>query len=203
MNKLRYNLWWSEQGIIDCTYAPTYDGCNGGDHRDAWYYIYKSGGQQPASTYSYASGGTGKDTTCKFTYTKVYAKLANAGIDLPQNETAIQAALVSNGPITFAYYVTNNFFYYKYVHFHLYYQVVECPIFVSRSGVFSDTSCKSDVASLNHEMVIVGYGVLNNVPYWIVRNQWGTGWGQSGYAFIRRNTNECGIANEAGYPIVA
>jgi C1A family cysteine protease len=52
-------------------------------------------------------------------------------------------------------------------------------------------------------MVIVGYGVLNNVPYWIVRNQWGTGWGQSGYAFIRRNTNECGIAIEAGYPIVA
>ena len=51
-------------------------------------------------------------------------------------------------------------------------------------------------------MVIVGYGTLNNVPYWIVRNTWGTSWGQSGYVFIKRGTNECGIAVEAGYPTV-
>jgi C1A family cysteine protease len=51
-------------------------------------------------------------------------------------------------------------------------------------------------------MVIVGYGVSGTTPYWIVRNQWGTNWGQAGYVFIRRNTNECGIAVEAGYPTV-
>jgi C1A family cysteine protease len=68
--------------------------------------------------------------------------------------------------------------------------------------VFSDSTCKKDYKSLNHEMVIVGYGELNNVPYWIVRNTWGTSWGQGGYVFIKRNTNECGIAVEAGYPTV-
>jgi Papain family cysteine protease len=68
---------------------------------------------QPSSTYAYTSGSTGKDTACKFSSTKVYAKLANAGTDIPQNETAIQAALVAKGPITFAYYVSNSFFSYK------------------------------------------------------------------------------------------
>jgi hypothetical protein len=48
-----------------------------------------------------------------FSKAKVYAKLANAGSDLPQNETAIQAALVAKGPITTAYYSSNNFHFYK------------------------------------------------------------------------------------------
>jgi Papain family cysteine protease len=99
--------------LVDCTYAASYDGCNGGDHHDAWYYLFKAGGQQPSSTYAYTSGATGKDTTCKFSSAKAYAKLANAGTDLPQNETAIQAALVAKGPITTAYYVSNNFYSYK------------------------------------------------------------------------------------------
>ena len=57
----------------------------------------------------------------------------------------------------------------------------------------------SDVVS---SCSLIGYGVSGTTPYWIVRNQWGTGWGQAGYIFIRRNTNECGIAVEAGYPTV-
>ena len=72
-----------------------------------------------------------------------------------------------------------------------------------RSGVFSDATCFTDYGSLNHEMVIVGYGVLNGVRFWIVRNQWGTEWGLKGYVLIRRGTNECGIAVESGYPTVA
>jgi Papain family cysteine protease len=105
-------LNYSEQQVVDCTYAASYDGCNGGDHHDAWNYLFKSG-QQPSSTYAYTSGTTGKDTTCKYSSSKVFAKLNNTGTDLPQNETAIQAALVANGPITTAYYVSNNFFSYK------------------------------------------------------------------------------------------
>jgi len=68
--------------------------------------------------------------------------------------------------------------------------------------VFSDPTCNGDPSTLNHEMVIVGYGVSGTTPHWIVRNQWGTGWGQAGYAFIRRGTNECGISDLAGYPTV-
>ena len=48
-----------------------------------------------------------------FSKAKAYAKLANAGTDIPQNETAIQTALVAKGPITTAYYVSDHFISYK------------------------------------------------------------------------------------------
>jgi Papain family cysteine protease len=102
---------YSEQQITDCTY--TYDGCLGGDHHDAWTSIYKRGGQEPISAYPFVSGSSGKATKCAFVASKVAAKLANAGTDIPQDETAIQAALVAKGPITFAYYVSNKFYSYR------------------------------------------------------------------------------------------
>jgi C1A family cysteine protease len=76
-----------------------------------------------------------------------------------------------------------------------------------RSGVFSDSTCpQGNTYALNHEMVIVGYGVQylasGVTPYWIVRNQWGTAWGKGGYVFIRRGVNQCGIARQPGFPTV-
>ena len=46
-----------------------------------------------------------------------------------------------------------------------------------------------------HAMTIVGWGVQNNLHYWIVKNSWGTGWGEGGYAKMAmgknlRNINE-------------
>nr|ACC91281.1 putative cysteine proteinase [Capsella rubella] len=58
---------------------------------------------------------------------------------------------------------------------------------------------------LDHAVVIVGYGTENGQDYWIVRNSWGTVWGEAGYAKIARNfenpTGVCGIAMVASYPI--
>ena len=59
---------------------------------------------------------------------------------------------------------------------------------------------------LDHGVVVVGYGTENGVDYWLVRNSWGTEWGEKGYIKIQRNvantdTGKCGIAMEASYPI--
>lgn len=32
--------------------------------------------------------------------------------------------------------------------------------------------------------------------YWIVRNQWGTSWGMSGYAYVAMGENTCGVLND-------
>nr|AHX59270.1 procerain B [Calotropis procera] len=70
-----------------------------------------------------------------------------------------------------------------------------------RSGVFSG-ACGPRV---DHAVNIVGYGSEGGVNYWIVRNSWGTNWGENGYMRIPRNSNQsggyCGIAVQAAYPV--
>jgi len=42
----------------------------------------------------------------------------------------------------------------------------------------------------NHCMEIVGYGNLNGIDLWVVKNSWGNGWGIGGYVYIRKGINE-------------
>jgi hypothetical protein len=38
-----------------------------------------------------------------------------------------------------------------------------------------------------HAMEVVGYGTLGGVDYWLVKNSWGSGWGDGGFVKIRRH----------------
>jgi len=67
-------------------------------------------------------------------------------------------------------------------------------------GVFDNTGCGSTV---DHGVVIVGYGTASGKNYWIVRNSWGPTWGESGYIRIVRGKNMCAITNYPYYPIMA
>jgi cathepsin F len=48
--------------------------------------------------------------------------------------------------------------------------------------------------------LIVGAGVDQSTPYWIVQNDWGSTWGEQGYIRIERNANACGIATDTLQP---
>lgn len=58
----------------------------------------------------------------------------------------------------------------------------------------------SNPDSADHGVAIVGYGVEGSDKYWIVRNSWGSGWGEHGYMKLEYGANACGIANFASYP---
>ena len=57
--------------------------------------------------------------------------------------------------------------------------------------------------SVNHGVVVVGWGTLNGINYWVVRNWWGANWGQKGYVLMQRGVNKCKIETYAAYVTVA
>lgn len=78
-------------------------------------------------------------------YTEIYSK----------NEEEIKQALLTKGPLYVTFYVSSDFYSY-------------------RSGVYTDRYgyCNGNPAN-NHGVLLVGFGVENNIPYWQVKNSWG------------------------------
>jgi len=65
-----------------------------------------------------------------------------------------------------------------------------------KSGVYG--GCAASV-QLDHGVLAVGYS--DNGGYWLVKNSWGGSWGESGYIRLKKGNNQCGLTNEASYPV--
>ena len=50
----------------------------------------------------------------------------------------------------------------------------------------------------NHAMLVVGFGDDAGVPYWKIKNSYGTDFGEDGYLRIRRNDSKCGKTGGIG-----
>lgn len=66
------------------------------------------------------------------------------------------------------------------------------------SGIY-DGSCSP--YTLDHGVLAVGYATTEDgQDYWLVKNSWGSSWGEEGYFKLKRGENHCGIAVEPSYP---
>ena len=70
-----------------------------------------------------------------------------------------------------------------------------------KSGIFKDANCG---ATLNHAVLVVGWGQSNGMNYFIIKNSWGTAWGEQGYMRILLTDGQgiCGMNKIAYQPNV-
>merc|ERR1712112_653118 len=162
----------SEQQMVDCVRG---NDCNGGHMINGWEYIASTGGIQSEETYPYTAhnGQCSEDNGQFVSHISGYEQVAS-------NENQMEAALVEIGyPLSIAVHAGSSFQHYS-------------------SGVYHDGLCK--YGQLNHAILAVGYDKSGSDPYWIVKNSWGTGWGNNGYIHMRMGSNVCGLKNDVSYP---
>ena len=165
---------FSEQMLVDCDTSDS--GCNGGLMQYAFTWLKKNGIMLD-SDYPY----TGTKGTCKSDKSKYvdmsvtgYKKLGSSWSTWSAvDEDEIKEFLYETGPLAIALNAD--------------------PLQTYTSGILDLTSTKCPSSGINHAVTLVGYGTENNVAYWIVKNSWGTAWGEKGYFRIRRGNGTCGV----------
>lgn len=168
----------SHQELIDCSNSYGNRGCQGGLPEHAFEYIRGTGGIVTEETYPYYK----PSINCEFDKTNVGARITGFVNTKDGDEIELQVAVATVGPVSACIYASKSFRYYG-------------------GGVFKDCNCYNK--SINHAVVVVGYGRENGEDYWLVKNSWGIGWGDDGYAKMARNShNHCAIASYAVYPLV-
>ncbi|KAG2575230.1 hypothetical protein PVAP13_7KG422300 [Panicum virgatum] len=168
----------SEQELVDCDTSYN-EGCNGGLMDYAFEFIINNGGIDTEEDYPYK----GTDNRCDVNRKNAKVVTIDSYEDVPVNsEKSLQKA-VANQPVSVAIEASGRAF-----------QLYSSGIFTGRCGT-----------ALDHGVTAVGYGTENGKDYWIVKNSWGSSWGEAGYIRMERNvkasSGKCGIAVEPSYPL--
>ncbi|XP_062279349.1 cathepsin S-like isoform X2 [Scomber scombrus] len=167
----------SPQNLVDCSTPYGNMGCNGGWYTDAFDYI-RDNGIESEDSYPYQ----GNDGQCHHSSNSNVATCSYHHCLPAGDEDMMKQAVYTIGPISVAIDASpEEFSFYK-------------------SGVYDNPMCTH---GLNHAVVVVGYGTENGKDYWLVKNSWGTSYGEEGYIRMSRNKyNQCGIALVPCYPIM-
>jgi len=168
----------SEQQLMDCSKDEGNMSCNGGLMDYAFEYVISNKGICSETAYPY----TARDArTCKDC--SIVAHI-DEYTDVTANSEAELAKAVTKQPVAVAIEADEYSFQFY-------------------SGGVLTAQCGTQ---LDHGVLAVGYGTLNGVTYWKVKNSWGKSWGMSGYILLQKGKaqtgGQCGIAMAASYPTV-
>ena len=92
------------------------------------------------------------------------------------NETKLLAAVQNEGPVSIVLQATEAWQHYS-------------------GGILDQKGCGASGSSIDHAVLAVGYGVdsANGKAYWIVKNSWGSSWGEDGYVRLAFNEGSCNL----------
>jgi len=168
----------SEQQLVDCSWYYGNLGCNGGMMDRAFSYVKKNK-LEKESDYKY----TAKDgKTCKYDSSKGVVGVSGYKDVTPDHPDQLMAA-VAQQPVSIA---------------------IEADTYTFQSyssGIIKSSECGT---TLDHGVLLVGYGTEGSTDYWIIKNSWGASWGENGYVRVLRKTTKdagiCGLQHQPTYP---
>nr|AFP73333.1 cysteine protease [Solanum peruvianum] len=168
---------FSEQELLDCT-TNNY-GCNGGFMTNAFDFIIENGGISRESDYEYL----GEQYTCRSQEKTAAVQISSYKV-VPEGETSLLQA-VTKQPVSIGIAASQDLQFY--------------------AGGTYDGSCADRI---NHAVTAIGYGTdEKGQKYWLLKNSWGTSWGENGFMKIIRDSGNpsglCDIAKMSSYPNIA
>jgi len=166
----------SEQQLVDCSGPQGNLGCNGGLMDSAFQYIISNKGITTETAYPY----TARDGTCKTKQT--VASTISDFQDVKAGDEDDLLKWVTQQPVSVAIEADQSAF-----------QFYSSGILTSGCG-----------HNLDHGVLAVGFDTdsASGTDFWIVKNSWGSSWGEQGYIRLKRDIGLCGIADAASFPLI-
>ncbi len=180
-NNPNTNVDLSEQYLLSCPAGG--GGCSGWNAFWAYSWMYRNGGAIPESCFAYeANDGVPCSEKCSDWRDKLYPITSYGSLRNPDRDE-IKSMVVEFGPVVAEMAVYSDFGSYT-------------------GGVYEHPG-DEPVGDINHQVVIVGYD--DNQRCWIVKNSWGSNWGENGY--FRIAYGDCQIEHDIVYadfsPVIA
>lgn len=174
----------SEQNFVDCDKRENGGsdmGCHGGLMDSAFDWAKKWGGVCTEEAYPYVSGTTKERGTCKTDCQKYAAPKSYT--DVQKNSDSAMMSALAQQPVSIAIEADQPAF-----------QLYKDGVFTAECGT-----------NLDHGVLAVGYGTLDGVDYYKVKNSWGPSWGMGGYILLARGVSQkegqCGmLSGPPSYP---
>lgn len=172
------------------------NGCNTGNMYTAYDWIDDNGGLATKADYDKSVPGETQDDESARCDTSVAPSLTTPGmcdLKMTAGNRALMVALKESGPVAIGINANNLQFY--------------------DSGIIDAKSCPPagrGIQSINHAALVVGWGEEDGKKYWLVKNSYGTDFGEDGYFKLERNEpsaddlfGTCGLLFESVFPAVA
>jgi len=170
--------YWVDNGLVTGGQHGSDSGCQPYTFRHCEHHV---DGPYPKCT---GDGPTPECTQkCRSGYDKSYDNdkyFGKSAYNVGSSAANIQTEIMKHGPVEAAFSVYSDFLLYK-------------------SGVYQHVTGQE---LGGHAIRILGWGVDQGTPYWLIANSWNPTWGDQGYFKILRGSDECGIEEEccAGTP---